>query len=140
MNKIEAVVTEIKKMDVVTYIYVKSRDVDLRLIDYKAPIWLSKGDTVSCRFHEAAVCVSKECPGRVSIENKLPVVLKEMRQSESLCELTFDTDMGRVVSLITQEAYDDLGLELECDATMLVRGVDIKIEPLLVSTRTKDAN
>lgn len=140
MNKIEAVVTEIKKTDVVTYIYVKSGEVDLRLIDYKAPSWLSKGDTVNCKFLEAAVCVSKECPGRVSIENKLPVILKDMRQSESLCELTFDTEMGRVISLITQEAYDDLGLELECDATMLVRGVDIKIEPLLFSSRMKDAN
>jgi ABC-type molybdate transport system ATPase subunit len=140
MNKIEAVVTEIKKTDVVTYVYVKSADVDLRLICYKAPVWLASGDSVYCTFQEAAVCVSKECPGRVSIENKLPVVLKEMRQSESLCELTFDTQMGKVVSLITQEAYDDLGLELECDATMLVRGVDIKIEPFFIQTRTKDAN
>jgi len=140
MNKIEAVVTDIKETDVVTYIYVKCDEVDLRLIKYKAPDWLSKGDKVNCNFQEAAVCVSKECPGRVSIENKLPAVLKNMRESESLCELTFDTDMGKVVSLITQEAYNDLGLELECDATMLVRGVDIAIEPILFSSRTKDAN
>jgi ABC-type molybdate transport system ATPase subunit len=140
MNQIEAVVTDIKKTDVVTYIDVKCGETGLRLIKFKAPAWLCQGDRVTCKFQEASVCVSKECPGKVSIENKLPVHLKEVRRSESLCELTFDSEMGTVVSLITEDAYNDLGLELDCDATMLVRAVDITVEPVLDFTRTKVAN
>jgi len=131
MNQIEAVVTDIRSTDVITYIEVKSGEADLRLIKSKAPIWLSRGDKVKCMFQEAAVSVSKECPGKISIENKLPVKLKGIRQGESLCELTLESGVGKVVSLITENAYTELGLEAECDATMLVRGVDISIEPML---------
>lgn len=140
MNKLEAVVKEIITTDVVTYIDVVCKEVELRLMKYKAPAWLSKGDRVHCMFQEASVCVSKECPGKVSIENKLPAVLKEMRQSESLCELTFESEMGQIISLITQSAYDELGLDIECEATMLLRGVDITIEPLLYKSRMVYAN
>lgn len=140
MNQKEAIVTGITKTDVVTYINLRCGDADLRLIKFKAPTWLSQGDTIKCKFQEGSVCVSKECPGEVSIENKLPATLKTVRQNASMCELTFQSDMGKVVSLITQEAYDSLGLKLECEAIMLLRGVDISIEPLLHLSRIKDAN
>jgi molybdopterin-binding protein len=88
--------------------------------------------------------VSKECPGKVSIENRVPAILKDVRKSESLCELTFESELGKVVSLITTEAYDNLGLELGCEATMLLRGIDINITPvietLLAPTRIDYAN
>ncbi len=140
MNRVEAVVTEIKKTDVVTYIDLKCGDETLRLIRQSTPIWLSSGDSVNCNFQEVSVCVSKECDGKVSIENKIPASLKALRQNGSLCELTFESSMGDIVSLITQDAYDSMGLELECNATMLIRGVDITIEPKIELSRTKDAN
>jgi len=133
MNQIEATVKEIKTTKIVTYIDVECGKCMLRLIKSKAPLWLSKGDRVNCNFNEVSVCVSKECPGKVSIENRLSATLIDVRQNESLCELTFDSELGRVVSLITTEAYDNLGLELECEATMLLRGVDITLTPLVES-------
>ncbi|MFT5661155.1 MAG: molybdopterin-binding protein [Sulfurimonas sp.] len=144
MNHIEATVTDIKKTDIITYIDVECGETTLRLIKSKAPIWLSEGDKVNCDFQEVSVCVSKECPGRVSIENRLSATLKDVRKSESLCELTFDSSLGKVISLITTDAYENLGLELECKATILLRGIDIKISPVIESvfseTRTKYAN
>jgi len=140
MNNIEAVVTGIKKTDIVTYIDLKCGEESLRLIRKSYPIWLSEGDSVNCKFQEVSVCVSKECEGKVSIENKIPARLKALRQNGSLCELTFESSMGDVVSLITQDAYNSLGLELECSATMLLRGLDITIEPKIELPRIKDAN
>lgn len=132
MNQIAATVKAIEETDVVTYIHVESGGTPVNLIKSKVPEWLSVGDKVYCTFQEASVCVSKECPGKVSIENRLPATLKEVRKSDSLCELTFDSDLGRVVSLITSHAYDNLGLEEGCRATMLLRGVDINLEPQLI--------
>lgn len=144
MNQLEATVLEIQQRDVVSYIDVTCGDCELRLIKSKVPQWLSQGDKVNCSFNEASVCVSKECPGKVSIENRIPATLKEIRKNESLCELTFDSALGEVVSLITTDAFENLGLELECEATILLRGIDIKITPvvesLLASTRTDYAN
>jgi len=131
MNQITATVKDISQTDIVTYIRLSSSDTMLSLIKSKTPKWLSVGDKVHCKFQEASVCVSKDCPGKVSIENKLPATLKEVRKTDSLCELTFDSDIGTVISLITTRAYDILGLEKGCEATMLLRGVDITIDPII---------
>lgn len=131
MNKVSAVVTTIDKNDIVTNIHVECGGTTMRLIKSECPKWLSPGDKVFCTFQEASVCVSKECPGKVSIENKLPASLSDVRKSDSLCELTFSSDLGTVVSLITTDAFDDLELEVGCEATMLLRGVDIGLQPQL---------
>lgn len=138
MNQIVASVKEIENRESVKFIHLSSASTDIRLIKYKMPKWLNVGDEVYCNFQEASVCVSKDCPGKVSIENKLPGTLKDVRKGESLCELTFDSDVGKVVSLITSDAYENLELEVGCRATMLLRGVDITLEPII--TRTKDAS
>ncbi|WP_345969306.1 MULTISPECIES: TOBE domain-containing protein [Sulfurimonas] len=132
MNKIAAVVTDIERTDIVTYITLQCNETQIRLIKTKTPVWAGVGDKVCFSFQEASVCVSKECPGKVSIENRIPGTLKKIRSKDSLCELTFESDIGTVVSLITEKACHELGLEVGCDATMLLRGVDIHLEPDVV--------
>lgn len=150
MNQVVAKVIAIDETDVVTYIRVKSNTTNLTLIKSQNPSWLDVGDEIKCSFQEGSVSVSKECPGKVSIENRIPATLKSMREGDSLCELTFDSDIGAVVSLITSRACQDLDLSEGCEATMLLRGIDANIEPILapidtqkytqMQTRMKDAN
>ena len=148
MNKISAVVTGIEETDIVTYIALKSNETEIRLIKTRLPAWLEIGEKVLFTFQEASVCISKECPGKVSIENRVPGTLIKIRSKDSLCELTFESDIGTVVSLITEKACRELGLEVGCRATMLLRGVDIHLEPdigpmsdeLFKQARTKVAN
>ncbi len=150
MNQIIAKVINIEPGEIVSYVQVESSGLKLRIIKSTLPTWLSVGDKVQCNIQEASVCVSKECPGKVSIENRIKARLKDLRVKESLCELTFESEFGEVRALITQVALDELGLEKGCEATMLMRGVDISIEPYIDTldtlklyqavTRTKDAN
>lgn len=144
MNRIDATVTAIEEGDVVTYIRVECGETPLNLIKSRCPAWLAVGDRVCCTFQEGSVCVSKDCPGRVSIENRLPATLRGVRMGASLCELTFESSVGKVVSLITANAYDGLELEEGCRATVLLRGIDIHLEPVMTPaghlTRTKVAN
>ncbi len=129
MNKISAVISDIERTDIVTYITLKCSETVIRLIKTKTPVWAGVGETVFFTFQEASVCISKECPGKVSIENRVPGTLQRIRSKDSLCELTFESDIGKVVSLITEQACQELGLEVGCRATMLLRGVDIHLEP-----------
>jgi len=150
MNKIIAKVINIEPGDIVSYIQVESGGEKLRLIKSVLPEWLSVGDKVECSIHEASVCVSKECPGKVSIENRIGGRIKDIRSNDSLCELTFESGLGEVVALITQVSFNELDLEKEHEATMLMRGVDISVEPHIDTldtleryravTRIKDAN
>ncbi len=136
MNQITATVEDIVETDIVTYIRLSSSKTILNLIKAKTPKWLNVGDKVYCKFSEASVCVSKDCPGKISIENKLSATLKDIRKNDSLCELTFDSDIGNIISLITTRAYDILELEKGCKVTMLLRGVDLTIEPIIVPIGT----
>ena len=150
MNQILAKVVTIVPGEVISYIQVQSDSVSLKVIKSSLPTWLNVGDTVQCSFKEASVCVSKDCPGDVSIENKVPGILKETRRNDLLCELSFDSVIGKVVSLISSQSYDAMQLEEGCEATILIRGIDIRLEPVLdiyktqglqeVLAITKDAN
>ncbi len=152
MNKLIAEVINIQPGEVVSYIQVKHEGIEFRLIKSQLPAWVSVGEKVELNIAEAAICVSKECPGKVSIENSIKVKLEEMRCSESLCELTFRYGEQTMVALITEMAWRDMELELGCEATALIRGVDISIEPYIdtidtinlyhaiTGARTKDAN
>ena len=132
MNKLIATVKEIEETEAFTFIHVNSGETTIQLIKSQKPKWLKVGDKVYCNFQEGCVCVSKDCPGKVSIENTFPVTLSCVRKSKSLCELTLkNSDFGEVVSLITAHAYDKLELQEGCNATMLLRGTDIKLEPLI---------
>lgn len=132
MNKVLATVQNIEETDIVTYIHVNNGETTMYLIKSEKPKWLSVGDKVYCNFQEGSVCLSKDCPGKVSIENMLPVTLQNVRRNNSLCELTLNnSDFGDIISLITANAYDKLDLQEGCKATMLLRGIDIKLEPLL---------
>jgi len=137
MNQIEAKVEEIKDLGVVSYIYVQSDDMKMKIIKSKLPQWLDVGDTVYCSFQEASVCVAKDCTEQVSVENCLPASLKEIRRSEPLCELTFDSQMGKVVSLITTDSFDLLNLKNGDSAAILIRGIDINIEPKIEHHKIK---
>ena len=141
MNRIRGTVQTIERTDVVNFIHVACGGMKMSLIKAVLPEWLDVGDDVDCTFQEASVCISKECTGKVSIENRVPGTLKSVRKNTSLCELTFDCEAGKVVSLITSHTFDDLGLKEGCRATMLIRGVDIQLEPVIQTfTRIKDAN
>jgi len=129
MNQIEAKVESIQDLGVVSYVYVQSAQMKLKIIKSKVPQWLDVGDTIYCNFQEASVCVGKDCTKQVSVENCLPAALKSIRKSEPLCELTFDSDMGEVVSLITTDSLNLLDLKSGDNATMLIRGIDINLEP-----------
>ena len=137
MNKIVAKVQAIEETGIVTYIRIKKNNTVFTVIKPETPKWIAVGDQVYCNFQEASVSISKNCPGKVSIENRLSAVLKEVRKNKSLCELSLESDIGDIISLITCRAYDELELEKGCKATLLLRGVDIKLEPVFTQVDKK---
>ncbi len=148
MNRIAAVVKSIEDMEIVSYITLEMNEVEIRIIKSKVPEWLSVGDTVFFTFAEISVCIGKACNGKVSIENRIPATLKQLRTNCSLCEVKFDSKIGDIVSLITQNAFDELQLDIGSQVTILLREIDINVEPCVkpvhldhfMHSRTKVAN
>lgn len=131
MNKIVAAVKKIEDLNIVSYITLEMNGVEIKIIKSKVPAWLSVGDSVYFTFAEISVCIGKACNGKVSIENKIPATLKHIRTNCSLCEVKFDTPIGDIVSLITQNAFDTLQLDIGSEVTILLRETDISLEPCI---------
>lgn len=131
MNKFTAVVTSIENMEIVTYIALQVGEIEIRIIKSKVPQWLNVNDSVYFTFQEFSVCIGKACNGKVSIENRIPAVLTSVRTKNSLSELTFESKIGEVVSLMTQSAFEELELEKDSTATILLREIDINLEPYI---------
>ena len=148
MNKIAAVVKSINDMEIVTYVTLEVNSIEIIIIKSKQPEWLNVGDTVYFTFREFSVCVGTACNGKVSIENRIPATLQLVRKKGSLCELKFKSELGEVVSLMTEKAFDELEIDIGSKATVLLREIDISLEPYMESinienfmnTRTKVAN
>lgn len=138
MNQILAVVETIQESDLFTYIGVKNSEMPLNLIKSKKPSWLNIGDEVFCKFQEARVSVSKECSDKVSIENSIPATIRQVRKNDLLCELTLDSEIGEVVSLITSKSYASLDLQEGLSVNILLKGIDISLEPNMDSMMNKD--
>jgi ABC-type molybdate transport system ATPase subunit len=147
MNKIHAVVTSVDRMEIVTYITLKVGETDIKIMKSEAPKWLKVDDHVYFTFQEYSVCIGKACNGKVSIENRIPAVLTNVRKKHSLCELKLSSEIGDVVSLMTQSTFEELELEDESKAIILLREIDINLEPYiepgllesLTNSRTKVA-
>jgi len=129
MNKLAAEVKEIDDQEIVVYITLDVRGVEIVLIESKVPQWLKIGEKVYFTFQEMSVCVGKECNGKISIENRIPSHLKQVRTKGTMCELTFDTKIGEVISLMTQKSFKELQIQDDEKATILLREIDIHLEP-----------
>lgn len=131
MNRVTAQVKSIEDQQIVVYITLEIVGVEIVLIQSKVPHWLKVGEKVNFTFQEVSVCVGKKCNGKISIENRIPAVLDLVRTKGTMCELTFDSEIGKIVSLMTQKSFEELQLEKEERATILLREIDIHLEPYL---------
>lgn len=129
MNKVIASVKSIEDQEIVVYITLEVNDVEITLIESKVPEWLKSGDKVYFTFQEVSVCVGKACEGKISIENRIPAVLHQVRTKGTMCELTFLSQIGKVVSLMTQKSFEGLQLNEGEKAMILLREIDINLEP-----------
>jgi ABC-type molybdate transport system ATPase subunit len=133
MNRVAARVKSIEDKEIVVYITLEINNVEIMLIESKMPQWLNCGEKVFFTFQEVSVCVGKACNGKISIENRIPAVLDQVRTKGTMCELTFQSDIGKIVSLMTQKSYEELQLEKGEKATILLREIDISLEPYFES-------
>jgi len=133
MNLLNATVESIYRDDFFNFIYVRTDKAVLKLLKTEVPAWLEVGVPVECRIQEASIAICKGDHGTadVSIENRIEADVVDFRKGELLSELTLDSECGKVVSLISTEAFERMALEKGEHVTMLLKAVDIRLHPAL---------
>ena len=64
---------------------------------------------------------------QLSTRNRLPGTITEVVKGEAAAKVTLRVGDNHIVSLITRESADELGLEVGQEATVLVKATDVMI-------------
>ena len=64
---------------------------------------------------------------KLSTRNRLPGTITEIVKGEAAAKVTLQVGDNHVVSLITRESADELGLEVGQQASALVKATDVMI-------------
>jgi molybdopterin-binding protein len=133
MNKKEGRIAKIRKDDYFNMITVDVAEGSIEIVDIKTPFMIEEGDKVTVKFKEIVVSLSKcDKIGKViSVENTIPSTITTCRKGDIFSEVTLQTPCGEIVSLISTPVLDSMGLCEGDDVTALLKGSDIKLEPML---------
>ena len=140
MNALSATVESIESDDFFSFVYLRTNDTVLKLFQTELPKWLDVGDEVECKIQEASVAICKGDHGDadVSIENHIGATIADYRKGDMLSELTLNAPCGSVRSLISTEAFERMALGTGDSVTMLLKAVDIKLQPKIESVLQKE--
>lgn len=86
----------------------------------------SVGDTMRIRIHARDVAVAVGDPGRISIRNRLPATIAEIRTDETTADLRLDLAGSPLIARLTIDAVDDLGLKEGMEVTALIKAVAVE--------------
>ncbi len=64
---------------------------------------------------------------KLSTRNRLPGTITEIVKGEAAAKVTLQVGDNHVVSLITRESADEMGLEVGQRATALVKATDVMV-------------
>lgn len=132
MNSFTAEVAKIDSQGDFYVLYVNVKTGLLKLLKLELPRWIDIGDKVKCSFPEASISICKgDDDDRVSIENRIEAKVDTFRDGELLSEVQLSTQCGPMVSLITTDARKRMDIEAGNDVMLLLKAVDIKLDPIL---------
>jgi len=133
MNRKTGRIEKIRKDDFFNMITVSVDEGRIDIVDVKTPFFIEEGDEVAVKFNEIVVSLSKcDKIGKViSVENTIPSKITTCRKGEIFSEVRLETPCGEIVSLISTPVLEAMGLCEGDDVTALLKGSDIKLEPVL---------
>lgn len=91
--------------------------------------YLKENTPVKLVFKETEVIISKDNPGNISLQNQVNGKVTVLDKQPLLCKVTMQTDVGKIVSIITANATDQLHLAEGSQVTAMVKTNEIMIEP-----------
>jgi len=91
--------------------------------------FLKTGNKINIMFKESEVSIAKELKGRLSLQNKIPCIIKEIEKGKLLSKIILDFNSKKIVSVITTGAVEQLELKENDDVLALVKTNEVILAP-----------
>jgi molybdate transport system regulatory protein len=89
--------------------------------------YLYLGNTVNVIFKETEVIIGKGTQHHISLQNKLTGNIKHLESGELLSKLILETSAGKVISIITTNAVNNLQLKEGSEITAMIKTNEIML-------------
>lgn len=89
--------------------------------------WLEIGHKVKVLFKETEVSIARDLSGLISLRNRFPATITNLRSSGMLAEITLDFAGEQVVSIITSRSAQRLELQTGDQVEWLVKANEVSL-------------
>ena len=131
MNKLKGRIGNIKvsgSLSLVTISIGKSTGVKSIVIETpETALYLQEGKQVNIIFKETEVILAKGNPEGISLINRIPAEVMDMKPGDILCEVNLITEAGPVSAILSRHAVDLLSLKKGDTVTAMVKLNEIMI-------------
>ena len=87
--------------------------------------YLAPGSKVTAQFKESEVALAPGAAPLLSIRNRLPCVIRSIREGRLLTHLILEFGRSELHSLISTRALHELGLRAGSDVTALIKATEV---------------
>ncbi len=89
--------------------------------------YLKLGNTITVVFKETEVIIGKGNTDNISLRNKFKGIIDILECKELLSKLTINTSVGKISSIITTNAVNQLNLKVGSEVTAMIKTNEIML-------------
>lgn len=132
MNSLKGRISEIEVSGNMSLVSIDVAGLSFKSIVIETPEtveYLVEGGEVLVLFKETEVIIGKGEDLPISLRNKIKGRITDLQKGTLLSRLTLDTVAGKIISIITTNAVDNLDLELQSEVVAMVKTNEILLSP-----------
>ncbi|NNF21911.1 MAG: TOBE domain-containing protein [Saprospiraceae bacterium] len=130
MNTLNGIVESVTVKKSLSLVKVKAGPFLLTTIVIDTPDsspYLKSGNPVHVIFKETEVIIGKGNNHQISLQNKIKGTIETIESGELLSKVSLDTEVGKIVSVITTNAVNQLQLEIGAEVTAMVKTNEVML-------------
>ena len=130
MNILKGTISAIKVSGNLSLITINVKDLKLTTVIIETPntvSYLKEGNPINVIFKETEVVIGKGSTITISLQNKIEGTIVEIEKGELLSKLTIETNVGKIVSVITTNAVNKLQLNIDVKVTAMIKTNEIML-------------
>jgi len=124
MNRLKGHISKITTQESLSLVKVQLGDLELSAIVIDTPSssdYLRLGNEVQVIFKETEVIIAKENNVPISLQNKIPGTIDSIETGDLLAKIIIRSAYGKITSVITKNAVEQLGLEKESPVLAMIK-------------------
>jgi len=133
VNSLSGKIANIKSDEYFSIVEIDVSGVSLKSIIIETPEtvpFLKIGSPMNIMFKETEVSIAKDFSGKLSLQNKIPCLIKDIERGKLLSKIFLDCKGNKIISIITTGAVEQLDLKIDDEVLALIKTNEVMLAPL----------